>query len=92
MTTLNKFRTSFTNYLTDDLKMQIPTIIKSCGDMEFAVFIINNIKPYSNDWENGFLKLKEFITLHGHIVPDLNNDEKNKIIRYLQCFIDIIDS
>ena len=90
MSTLGKFRSAFHDYLTG-LKIEAPPSIKDASELEFIVFFTKYIKPYRNDWEGGFKALKAFIESCGIYVPELDKDQKNKIIQYLEAFLEIIE-
>jgi len=88
--TIDKFRSSFVKYLETDLKIDIPSELKSVDNLTFATFVMSYVLPYRDNWDEGYSQLKSFIESHGKVVPDLTKEEKAKIIRFLEAFCEIV--
>ncbi len=91
ISTLQKFRNAFHGYLTG-VGVNAPAHIKDASELEFVVFVTKYVKPYRNDWEAGFQSLKGFIESYGVHVPELDVEQKNKLVCYLEAFLEILDS
>ena len=90
MSLLDQYKTKFVEYL-ESLDIEIPTHVKTIGNFEFTVFFVAYIKPYMNDLEAGYTALREFLSSKGVTVPHLNDEEKNKVKRYIEAFNEIIE-
>lgn len=83
-TTLSKFRGAFYDYLAT-LKVQMPDVVKSVDDFQFTIFWMKYIAPYKDNYEEGYSRLREFILENGQDIPALKEEEKNKIIRFVEA-------
>lgn len=92
-TTLNRFKTSLINYIETELNTEIPEQAKNISDIQFAIYFSQFVKPYINQerYEEGHLMLKSALVNIGYQLPDLKREQKEKLIRYLKAFNEIID-
>jgi hypothetical protein len=84
---LSDFRISFQTNL-NLWGVDVPDNIKNASDAEFTIVVNNHLRPFKDDLNLAYSNLETLIVAAGYKVPELNEEQKAKVKRYIQAFIE----
>ena len=83
---LQEFRQSFIKYAANGF--ELPEKFHSASDLELVAVINQYIRPFANNLDLALSNLETLIIASGREIPQLNDEQKTKLKRYLQAFIE----
>jgi hypothetical protein len=84
ITTLDKFRAAFYNFIEQELKIDLPPQMKTVNNLTFSLYINNHVAQYQNDTERGLIELKKHFN-----IENITDEQKNKLLRFVNAFIEL---
>ena len=87
---LAKFKQALITYLEgEEVKANVPAEFKALDDSMLLIFIRTYMVPRKNDLQACYIALTDMLSTKNYIIPPISDPAKAKILRFIQCFIEI---
>ena len=83
---LAEFKAAFIKYVAG-IDMKMPQAFTDATDLELIAIINQYLRPFSHDMNLCYSNLQTLIIASGHEVPELTEEQKAKVKRFIAAFI-----